>query len=76
MRARKQWEIVPSLQETEKGQDERNLRKTWGNELDRDGTFTAVTEKGKNQKDDGLQEKLCCRVLSLLFIDAASSHVL
>lgn len=76
MRARKQWEIVPSLQETEKGQDEQNLRKTWGDELDRYGTFTAVTEKGKNQKDDGLQEKLCCSVLSLLFIDAASSHVL
>lgn len=48
MTGRKQWEKDSSLQETEKRQQDQNLRRAQGDELDRDSELTAVTEKDKN----------------------------
>lgn len=74
MTGRKQWEKDSSLQETEKRQQDQNLRRAQGDELDRDSELTAVTEKDKNPEDESLQEKLLCRVLIPLFINIASNR--
>lgn len=58
-----EWKEDSSLQETQKGQEDQNLKGAQGNGLNQDSRLAVVTQTAKNPGDESIQEKLFYGVL-------------